>query len=136
VLLRVFELLNSYWSTVSYRYALFLGMSLRKRLQIVLDELGARFGVKDARGLLLTSELSQQEISEMIGGSRPMVSKLLAEMIERGTLAQVGRRYVLLAKTGAKMPDRPLQPVAHQQDVTHPSRKVWQARNGPGRELS
>jgi CRP/FNR family transcriptional regulator len=113
VLLRVFELMNSYWSTVSHRYAVFLSMSLRERLQIVLNELGARFGVKEARGLLLTSELNQQEISEMIGGSRPMVSKLLSEMIERGTLAQEGRRYVLLAKTGAKVTSQSLQPAAY-----------------------
>ncbi|HZC45089.1 MAG TPA: Crp/Fnr family transcriptional regulator, partial [Candidatus Acidoferrum sp.] len=43
-LLRIAEAINSMWSSVVYRYATFLGMSLRKRLEIVLGELAERFG--------------------------------------------------------------------------------------------
>jgi CRP-like cAMP-binding protein len=84
-------------SSVVYRYATFLGMSLRKRLEIVLGELAARFGVPDSRGTLLLPELAQEELAEMIGSSRPMVSKLLTEMTDRGMLIREGRRHILLA---------------------------------------
>src|SRR5271168_872144 len=96
-LLRITEAINSMWSSVVYRYATFLGMSLRKRLEIVLDELAERFGVPDSRGTLLLPELAQEELAEMIGSSRPMVSKLLTEMTERGLLIREGRRHILIA---------------------------------------
>ena len=96
-LLRITEAINSMWSAVVYRYATFLGMSLRKRLEIVLGELAARFGVPDSRGTLLLPELAQEELAEMIGSSRPMVSKLLTEMTDRGMLIREGRRHILLA---------------------------------------
>ena len=96
-LLRITEAINSMWSSVVYRYATFLGMSLRKRLEIVLGELAGRFGVPDSRGTLLLPELAQEELAEMIGSSRPMVSKLLTEMTERGMLIREGRRHILLA---------------------------------------
>ena len=96
-LLRIAEAINSMWSSVVYRYATFLGMSLRKRLEIVLQELAQRFGVPDSRGTLLLPELAQEELAEMIGSSRPMVSKLLTEMTERGLLIREGRRHILVA---------------------------------------
>jgi len=96
-LLRITEAINSMWSSVVYRYATFLGMSLRKRLEIVLGELAERFGVPDSRGTLLLPELAQEELAEMIGSSRPMVSKLLTEMTERGSLIREGRRHIVIA---------------------------------------
>jgi CRP/FNR family cyclic AMP-dependent transcriptional regulator len=112
VLVQVLELVNSLWSTVAHRYATFLSMSLRERLDVVLHEMSERFGVADSRGTMLTLELAQQELAETIGSSRPMVSKLLTEMTERGTLARQGRRYILVRKdqnAEMKVPDQ-LQP--------------------------
>ncbi len=100
VLLRLLESLNGFWSASVHRYAVFLSMSLRERLQLTLADLGARFGVNDARGVLLTPELAQEELAEMIGSSRPMVSKLLSEMAERSLIACQGRRYILLRGSG------------------------------------
>jgi CRP/FNR family transcriptional regulator, cyclic AMP receptor protein len=100
MLLRLLESLNSFWSAAVHRYAVYLSMSLRERLQLVLTDLGARFGVQDARGVMLTPELAQEELAEMIGSSRPMVSKLLSEMAERSMIACQGRRYILLRGSG------------------------------------
>jgi CRP/FNR family cyclic AMP-dependent transcriptional regulator len=100
VLLKLLESLNGFWSSLVHRYAVFLSMSLRERLQMTLADLGARFGVNDARGVLLTPELAQEELAEMIGSSRPMVSKLLSEMAERSLIACQGRRYILLRGSG------------------------------------
>jgi len=107
VLLHLAESINSLWSQVAYRYATFLGMSLRQRLEVVLNELAVRFGVADSRGILLTPDLAQEELAEMIGSSRPMVSKLLMEMTHQGMLARDGRRRILVTP-----PDTSLFPQA------------------------
>jgi DNA-binding IclR family transcriptional regulator len=46
-------------------------------------------------------ELAQEELAEIIGSSRPMVSKLLTEMTERGILIREGRRHILLTTSKA-----------------------------------
>ena len=112
VLVRLLESLNGFWSSLVHRYAVYLSMSLRERLQLVLADLGARFGVQDARGVLLTPELAQEELAEMIGSSRPMVSKLLGEMGERSMIACQGRRYILLRGSGLDTAPRWLLPTA------------------------
>jgi CRP/FNR family transcriptional regulator, cyclic AMP receptor protein len=117
-LLRITEAINSMWSSVVYRYATFLGMSLRKRLEIVLDELAERFGVPDSRGTLLLPELAQEELAEMIGSSRPMVSKLLTEMTERGMLIREGRRHILVA---AQKPSKAADAPALREPSLHPA---------------
>jgi CRP/FNR family cyclic AMP-dependent transcriptional regulator len=106
VILAVAENLNSMWSSVVYRYAQFLGMPLRERLEASFAEMAGRFGVPDARGIMLTPELGQEDLAEMIGGSRPMVSKLLIEMAQQKLIARQGRRYILLPhpKVPWKMP--------------------------------
>ncbi len=108
-ILRLTESINSLWSAAAYRYAAFLGMSLRQRLEVVLSEIATRFGVPDARGILLSPDLAQEELAEMIGSSRPMVSKLLMEMTEQGVLARDGRRRILVgAARPALLPHAPL----------------------------
>src|SRR5208282_1555802 len=110
VLLKLLESLNGFWSALLHRYAVFLSMSLRERLQMVLADLGARFGVNDARGIMLTPELAQEELAEMIGSSRPMVSKLLSEMAERSMIACQGRRYILVRGSGLDLTPQWLLP--------------------------
>lgn len=112
VLLKLLESLNGFWSALLHRYAVFLSMSLRERLQMVLADLGARFGVNDARGIMLTPELAQEELAEMIGSSRPMVSKLLSEMAERSMIACQGRRYILVRGSGLDLTPQWLLPTA------------------------
>ena len=116
-LLKMAESINSMWSSVVYRYATFLGMSLRKRLEVVLGELAERFGVPDSRGTLLLPELAQEELAEMIGSSRPMVSKLLTEMTEHGMLVREGRRHILIA---AQKPADATEAAAHEPRL-HPA---------------
>jgi CRP/FNR family cyclic AMP-dependent transcriptional regulator len=112
VILAVAENLNSMWSSVVYRYAQFLGMPLRERLEASFAEMAGRFGVPDARGIMLTPELGQEDLAEMIGGSRPMVSKLLIEMAQQKLIARQGRRYILLPHPKApwKMPPASPEP--------------------------
>ena len=103
-LLAVTETINFQWSLLVHRYAHYLVMSLRERLDDVLAEIARRYGTRTEKGVLLLPELGQEALAEMIGGSRPMVSKLLAEMAAEGVIAREGRRYVLLEPRGDERP--------------------------------
>src|SRR6266852_4834747 len=95
-LLQMIERLNTLWSSMAQWFGAFLGMSFRERLEVILHELGAKFGVRDKRGILLMPELSHADLADMIGSSRPMVSRLIAEMTEEGHLLRQGKQFVLL----------------------------------------
>jgi CRP-like cAMP-binding protein len=95
VLLRAIERLNTAWSSMAQWFGTFLGMSFQERLELVLNELAMRFGVRDSRGILLTPELAHADFADMIGSSRPMVTRLIAEMSKRGLLLREGKRLIL-----------------------------------------
>lgn len=100
-LLCLFERLNTFWASTAHRYASLMTLSYRERLEAMLSEVASRFGVKEARGTLLTLELGHDDWADMIGSSRPMVSRLIAEMIDNRALARDGKHYILLAERGA-----------------------------------
>jgi CRP/FNR family transcriptional regulator, cyclic AMP receptor protein len=94
--IHLLEQLNVAWSTTFERYVCFLGSPFRIRLEMVLNGLGTRFGIDDKRGTLLVPELSHEDLAEMIGSSRPMVSKLIGDMIQEGLLARGEKRHFIL----------------------------------------
>jgi CRP/FNR family transcriptional regulator, cyclic AMP receptor protein len=100
LLVNLFERLNSFWAAIVHHYASFMTLSYRERLEAKLSEVASRFGVRDARGTLLTLELGHDDWAEMIGSSRPMVSRLLAEMVENRALEREGKHYILLGHHG------------------------------------
>ena len=63
-----------------------------------MTEMAQRAGVKDSEGTILIPEIEHEDLAEMIGCSRPMVSRLIAQMIDSGLLARRGKKYVLLKK--------------------------------------
>ena len=98
---RVIQLLgdlNATWSKSFERYIKFIGLPFRDRLEMVLEDLGARFGVEEKRGTLIILELTQEDLAEMIGSSRPMVSKIVADMINEGLLARGAQRHFVLLR--------------------------------------
>jgi CRP/FNR family cyclic AMP-dependent transcriptional regulator len=97
-LISLLENLNTAWSATLSWWIGFLGLSFRERLQSTLQDLAARFGAPESRGILLTLELSHGELAEMIASSRPMVTRLLAEFVNQGFLARQGKQYILLNK--------------------------------------
>jgi CRP/FNR family cyclic AMP-dependent transcriptional regulator len=92
--------LNATWSALFERYAGFIGLSFRERLEMVFKDLGTRFGVEDRRGTLIILELSQEDLAEMIGSSRPMVSKVVGDMVEEGLLARSEQHRFILLRSG------------------------------------
>jgi hypothetical protein len=85
-------------------------MLFRERLEAVLMELGAKFGVRDTRGVLLMPELAHADLADMIGSSRPMVSRLIAEMTEEGLLLRQGKQFILLSALAGEKCDSGNQP--------------------------
>jgi CRP/FNR family cyclic AMP-dependent transcriptional regulator len=84
------------WSELSLRQAQFLGKDYAARLEMVFDHLATKFGVCESRGTLLIPEFRHRDFAEMIGSSRPMVSRLISEMISAGKLAAQGKQYIVL----------------------------------------
>jgi len=98
VLISFIMTLNTFWSNNVRFFATLLNLPFWDRLTMVLSDLGTRAGVKDSEGTILIPELGHEDLAEMIGCSRPMVSRLIAEMIESGLLSRRGKHYVLLKK--------------------------------------
>jgi CRP/FNR family cyclic AMP-dependent transcriptional regulator len=90
--------LNTFWSENLRRFAILLNLSFWDRLTMVMSDLAKRAGVRDAEGIILIPEIRHEDLSEMIGCSRPMVSRLIAIMVESGLLSRRGNQYVLLKK--------------------------------------
>jgi CRP/FNR family transcriptional regulator, cyclic AMP receptor protein len=98
VLISIITSLNTLWSENLRLFAILLNLPFWDRLTIVLSDLATRAGVRDSEGIILIPELGHEDLAEMIGCSRPMVSRLIAEMVESGLIARRGRQYVLLKK--------------------------------------
>jgi CRP/FNR family cyclic AMP-dependent transcriptional regulator len=94
--IELYQTLNSFWSSTLHWWTSFLGLPFQQRLEVVLSDLSRRVGVHDNRGTLIIPELSQADLAEMIASSRPLVSRLLNEMEERGLVQRRGKQYLLL----------------------------------------
>jgi CRP/FNR family transcriptional regulator, cyclic AMP receptor protein len=102
LLVHITEQVIAAWSELTLRSTQFLGENYSGRLEMVLAELATKFGVKDSRGTLLIPEFGHNDFAEMIGCSRPMVSRLIAEMISAGRLAQHGKHYIIIDGSAVK----------------------------------
>jgi len=92
----------------------------------VLKDLANRFGVEDSRGTLLITDLLHAKLAEMIGSSRPMITRLINEMVDQGVLARRGKQYVLLNR-----PEHQLRASLNQYEAKpSPVQSVSLGRNG------
>ena len=106
-LIAIVAALNTFWSENLWFFTTLLSLPLWDRLMIVMSDLAKRAGVRDSEGIVLIPEISHDDLAEMIGCSRPMISKLLAQMVEAKLLARRGRQYVLLNKWNYDSSKRP-----------------------------
>jgi CRP-like cAMP-binding protein len=83
------------WGSFTHYQARYLGMNFSERMESVLRDLARKFGVNDSRGILLLPELGHADFAEMIGSSRPMVSRLIAEMVANKRLLYDGKHYIV-----------------------------------------
>jgi CRP/FNR family cyclic AMP-dependent transcriptional regulator len=97
-LITIIAALNTFWSQNLGFFTTLLNLPIWDRLTIVLSDLAERAGVRDSDGIILIPEVFHDDLAEMIGCSRPMVSRLIAQMVESRLLARRGKQYVLLKK--------------------------------------
>jgi CRP-like cAMP-binding protein len=95
-ILDFWERTNSAWAKWIHYYAELLSMGFRERLELVLADVGRKFGIEDSEGILLTYGPRHSDLAEMIGSSRPLVSRLFADLVEGGEIGRRGRQYLLL----------------------------------------
>ena len=78
------------------RYPGFTGLDLRSRVALALLELGASFGARNTRGIVLTITPTQQELADLVGASRPKISIVLGEFVRHRAIYREGRRIALV----------------------------------------
>jgi len=98
VLISILVSMNTFWSESLRYFATLLTLPSWDRLTIVMSDLATRASVRDSEGTILIPELGHEDLAEMIGCSRPLVSRMIAEMVESGLIARRGKQYVLLKK--------------------------------------
>lgn len=65
------------------------------RVAKALMELGEKFGSMTTNGLLVTHDMTQEELAQLVGASRETVNKALADFAQRGWI-QLESRQVLI----------------------------------------
>jgi CRP-like cAMP-binding protein len=95
VLVSLAEHINDWWSEKIEHWVKFMRLSARDRLESALAELSKKCGVHDTLGTLIVPQFSHDDFASMIASSRPLVTRLLAELIAEGRVARRGRRYIL-----------------------------------------
>lgn len=85
------------WSVETLmRYIRMYHLSPRDRLVIALIEMGAKFGVRDSRGLILNLPITQKDLADLLGSSRQSVNAHLAELVRLGAVSNLSRQIVLV----------------------------------------
>ncbi len=85
------------WSSKTLmRYIRMFHLSPRDRLVIALIEIGAKFGVRDSRGLILNLPVTQKDLADLLGSSRQSVNAHLAELVRLGAVINLSRQIVLV----------------------------------------
>ena len=63
---------------------------------IALIEMGAKFGVRDSRGLILNLPLTQKDLANLLGASRQKVNAYMRELVRLGAVINLNRQIVLV----------------------------------------
>jgi CRP/FNR family transcriptional regulator len=102
-LVKLMESLNAAWSGEMLRWANSIPRDCRHRLGMVFADLASRLGARDAHGIVILPELSHHDLAEMTGCSRPMASRVIAEMLKDGVLERQAGHYVVPAGSEIEM---------------------------------
>jgi CRP-like cAMP-binding protein len=84
------------WFTLLYRYARFQGLNTRQRLMLALLELAQKFGVPDARGVIISLRLTHDDLADLVGASRQRVTEHMKDLESQHLLQRDGRRLIIL----------------------------------------
>ncbi|MFQ5668498.1 MAG: Crp/Fnr family transcriptional regulator [Candidatus Binatia bacterium] len=101
-LLKLVECVNGEWERFCKRFLSFLMMDVGGRLRCAITEVADTFGIADPRGKLIPLRLSHEDFGELIGASRPMVSKHLKELAQAGVFYKQDGRYIFSTDTARR----------------------------------
>jgi CRP-like cAMP-binding protein len=113
------------WSTETLmRYIKMYHMSPRERLVIALIEIGAKFGVRDSRGVILNLPMTQKDLAELLGASRQKINEYWGELVRSGAVINLGRQIVLVPEKLVALMNNPglcqrATPIAHLAGGSH-----------------
>jgi CRP-like cAMP-binding protein len=99
------------------RYIKMFQMSPRERLVIALIEIGAKFGVRDSRGLILNLPMTQRDLAALLGASRQKINEYWGELVRAGAVINLGRQIVLVPQKLAVLVGNPA--LCHPAHGTH-----------------
>lgn len=102
-ILAMLQRTNRDWVRFCSRFLAFLMMDVRSRLAYAITEVADTFGITDPRGTLIPLRLSHEDFGELVGASRPMVSKHLKELAKAGIFYKQNGRYILSHKEAPGM---------------------------------
>ena len=66
------------------------------RVAKALMDLGEKFGEVTSEGLLVTHDMTQEELAQLVGASRETVNKALADFAQRGWIRLESRQVLIL----------------------------------------
>jgi len=92
---RTMEFTVGRWWGMLLRYTSFVGLGLRERLAAALLELASKFGVRDARGTILSLPLTHEDLAELVGASRQRITEQLNEFERQQVIMREGRRLIV-----------------------------------------
>ena len=98
------------WYRLLLRGSSFMSLSLHERIGLTLLELCIDFGIADSRGTFLRVAVSQLDLANLVGASRPRVTEHLARLEREGLVIRQGRQLVVRAdrlkdSIGGRIPD-------------------------------
>jgi CRP/FNR family cyclic AMP-dependent transcriptional regulator len=87
------------------RYSMMLRLAVKDRLLTAFAELGSKFGTHHELGTLLSVPLTHQDLADLVGATRPIITLQLRDLERDGAIIRERRRLVLvpnkLANEGA-----------------------------------
>jgi CRP-like cAMP-binding protein len=78
------------------RYSMMLRLPVRDRLLAAFVELGSKLGTPNDRGTVLNVPLTHQDLADLIGATRTVITLQLRDLEREGAIIREGRRLILV----------------------------------------
>src|SRR6516164_311188 len=78
------------------RYSMMLRLPVRDRLLTAFAKLGSKLGTPDERGTVLNVPLTHQDLADLIGATRPIITLHLKDLERDGAIVRERRRLILV----------------------------------------
>src|SRR5205807_7917981 len=83
------------WLQTLERHPVLMVASVKLRLGFALVGLARKFGTRDQRGVILNLPLTHALLADMIGATRPTVSKMVMDLEHKGIVVRDCRRFAV-----------------------------------------